>query len=38
LGGALIGFGALLTVADRRYRRQSMRQSAAVAEATGLAG
>ena len=38
LGGALIGLGALLTVADRRYRRQSTSQSAAIAEATGLAG
>jgi len=38
LGGALIGFGALLTVADRRYRRQSTVKSAAISEATGLAG
>ena len=37
LGGALIGFGALLTVADRRYRRQSTRHSAPLAEASGLA-
>jgi cytochrome c-type biogenesis protein CcmF len=37
LGGAFIGFGALVTVADRRYRRQSARHTATVAEATGLA-